>query len=207
MQASDHQSQDSRATSLLNLLPSSEQQQPALAETRSYNPQYPSASSTSGSSTLPTEPDSNRPTSISVDALFRNIGQQGSAPQQQQQQQQPFRQADSPTPPEQHMEQDPDNDYSTPRNPLSSSSEKQTALLSLLGNVSSPGSEVQPLDLDSTVRPRVAPNAMSPNETQGKMLLEQLMAKYVINVLCFVSLRCSDGYAMEVVLAQSLGAR
>ncbi len=77
------------------------------------------------------------------------------------------------------MEQDSDNDYNAPRNPLSTSSEKQTALLSLLGNVSSPGSDVQPLDLDSTVRPRVAPNTISPNESQGKMLLEQLMAKYV----------------------------
>ena len=77
------------------------------------------------------------------------------------------------------MEQDSDNDYNAPRNPLSTSSEKQTALLSLLGNVSSPGSDAQPLDLDSTVRPRVAPNTISPNESQGKMLLEQLMAKYV----------------------------
>lgn len=180
MQANDTH-RDTRASSLLDLLhkpqPAAGEQQfgqelPTVPEHPSYldseqeqeqQPAIASGASADSSIGFNTGRQSPRPSSISVDSLFRNITAPP-LPQQQQPSPAPSDLSGANVPPEANL-----STTST-----STSSERQNALLSLLGSVGSPQS--------STTDARSGPRNVGPvqgSENQGKALLDQLMAGFV----------------------------
>jgi len=187
---------DVRATTLLSLLhPNQNQQQqqqqqaqhppPPLTATEpniypisTPQPYPPSSASTTlaGSSADSASTSTAETTTLSsVNSLFRDIAGQLSAQQQQQQQQQ---QQSSPPPSDltgsghaqhPHLSEQPASSQS------SINTERQNALLSLLGNVASPPSESASLDGQQRVAPPSNQNQMSSSESQGRYLLDQLL--------------------------------
>ena len=186
---------DARATSLLSLLQNRDQQQqlqqqqqqqplppPPLpaAEPNIYpistpQPYPPSSASTTlagssadGGSTSAAETTTR--SSISVNSLFRDIGGQAIAPQHQQQ---PQQQQSSPPPSDLTGSGHTQHPHLSEQAPSSINTERQNALLSLLGNVASPPSESG--SLDGHQRGAHPSNQMSSSETQGRYLLDQLL--------------------------------